>query len=245
MINFRSIQNEAQDDIKAVQHAPVSLNRMAEEFRCHLAKIREKSVPAKFLKKFRTCTDDEREKCASILMDLAMLMPSNVAHYADTARDINVMCDSVASSEQNNFAFFLNKIGETRVQLHFQQKTKDWKHIRLIGVFVSHLYIRNFMRASLLANWLEGVEFLIPKHYYTAYDVLIEILEIVLPNMKAKSPLLHSHYCQTLKQWEKTLKNSTSVEDDDDDDEATSSTSMHGSVSSNSSLVNSGAIRKT
>lgn len=161
-----------------------------------------------------------------------MKTPANIEKYAEIARNI-ATAHSVASSKQKNFAGYLFEACMKDIESSLQQGNKNWHHIKTLGVFVSHLYIRSCTKVSLLNSWIGGVEGLISlegEMAYPAYEMLVVIFEIVMPKMKTTSPLQHLKYIEKLKLWERALESKSTV----------------ASVSSAIPMPsNSGAIRKT
>lgn len=166
------------------------------------------------------------------MLQQAMKTPGNIEKYADMAREI-VTAHSKAAAKQKNFAGYVFEACGKEIDSSLQQRTKNWNHIKTLGVFLSHLFTRHSLKVSLLNKWIEGIEGMISlegKMTYTAYETLVEIFEIVMPKMKTTSPLQHQSYIEKLKLWERALESKST---------ATSVSSM------NPMPASSGAIRKT
>lgn len=212
---FRSCQETNHVQLVPVnQNLQIAESQLAEDFRSYLINTQQQPAPTINLSRFKASTDIEREKCAKIMLQRAIQMPANIEKYADIAREV-VTVHSVAAAKQKNFAGYLYEACEKEIESSLQHQTKNWNHIKTLGVFVGHLYLSSCTKLSLLKKWIDGVEGSISIEggmaSCPAHEILVAIFEIALPKMKATSPSQHQEYIEKLKLWERALESKTTV----------------------------------
>lgn len=150
------------------------------------------------LRLLKTCNDITRKTCAKIMLDAAIANPDNCIQYAKLMRVIQCS-DSGSFRCDKTFVIHLGEMCELEIDKVFGQPNKQWMRVTNIGIFLSHLYLQDYMKNALMNKWLDNVQAAIDNKEAMATRTLLIALKIMMNKMKLRDIKSYKLYTQHVK----------------------------------------------
>lgn len=171
---------------------------MTQTFKVFIYNIHKPQKVAFNLRQLKSCDDITRRTCAKMMLDAAIANPDNCSQYAKLMRVIQCS-DSGSFRCDKTFVIHLGELCELEINKVFAHPDKKWMRITNIGIFLSHLYLQDYMKNALMNKWLDNVRAAVDKKESVATKTLLISLKIIMNKMKLRDIKSYTLYTQHVK----------------------------------------------
>lgn len=168
---------------------------MTQTFKVFINNIHKPQKVEFNLRQLKSCDDITRRTCAKIMLDAAIANPDNCSQYAKLMRVIQCS-DSGSFKSDKTFVIHLGELCELEINKVFGHPDKKWMRITNIGIFLSHLYLQDYMKNALMNKFLQAA---VDNKESVATRTLLISLKVIMNKMKLRDIKSYTLYTQHVK----------------------------------------------
>lgn len=127
------------------------------------------------------CCNDDKRKCARILLDQALESPNNVEMFADLLRTF------ITQPTTKPFMKYFTELCNANLNLFFKNRQEYLSKIKNLGLFLSEIFVREGLKLDVVRKWLQEVNKMLDEDI-EAIPILLSSLKIMLKKMKTRDP---------------------------------------------------------
>lgn len=158
---------------------------MPEGFKHFLLNMQKDSQPEFDFDCFKSCSNEDRMKCANVILQQVIDDPVNVEAYAKLASKI-LNSHSLKSSVHKTFVMHLHEVCGIEVDTRLtREKDPSLARISAVGVFLSHLYALGCFKSALkIIKWSTIIQKFIERENPLAIRIFFTVLMPILRKIK-------------------------------------------------------------
>jgi hypothetical protein len=180
-------------------------NSISEDFKWFLSGLDRIPSPQFEMKRIKTCSNADREKCATIMLEMVHRYPNWIPRFANLARPI-LSTGSLSSSLQKTFFVCIIELCTEDINKSFKEGIiKDWNHIDILGKFLAHIFLYDAIKPKFINDWFDKVETFTLQET-AAVKTFINVLRICCFHLKVKTPIDFTRHQQTIRKLHSQCK---------------------------------------
>jgi hypothetical protein len=197
----------------SVANLSVESERIAREFTNFTMFIHSSKAPKFNYEKLKTCTEEERQRCAGIILENAIHNKDSAVKLAIIAREIfEFKCPEITS-----FAMFFCSLVEEKINEMFLDSS--WDDIDGLGIYLAQLYVQGAMNHQFVTKWLNTVYQMymrsfsekdcdVQKHLIDLRFIqsLMTVLRLIMAKLKEEEVKTHKFYSQQIQKFHDSEK---------------------------------------
>lgn len=163
-----------------------SFESLPDQFDRFLTELKQNPSQTFDLEKFEACSDDDRKKCAKMVLDAVLENAKVIEPLAIILQTIQCTYPP-ENVDHMAFSDHLSILIEPKID-DLVKQTSKWVALEKIGSFLAHLYNFECITNVTLRKWFDALQPSVAANSVKGTKVYVSVLKLSLEQMQVKNP---------------------------------------------------------